>query len=732
MASFVFSVPRIGLCLIVSSFSMQLAIAQRAAKTEECPYQSPVPTRVESKEISSLLSQIPLTAKWKDVSVATQKRLADLADLRLMEFRRDWGAAALSRKEKVLIQCPTLAMEENEDHYYQTAYRNIVPTSFSLRGIKNVALRDALVRNYLGSYAANRATVYYPDKIMPGTDWDGVSQFDSVRLPDPATYNAISSYNAKVRDELNSIRDDMLSYSEQQVKQYALYDARAHARGGFSGDGYGGFDMQSPCEAAQRDWDIDSGYSAEKGRPGMFKTDDSVLIEVNALFSDRMSLRWVDVGTVASATGYCNAIYPDDIKNDVGDPSSNEVAKALILMKSWWIDRLNLSNDSHNKCSIYTDADRNGIWDAFSADMHFNNDQSSSMLSENQQLEQFSKDKIASYHVLAKAALDHVFPDTSILSVGQRAKVDSAVDADDVIGNLFQTMPSKLDLAQGLKNGAAAQYWSTIAAEKVVRIGGYTDGESIRPEDKVLVEGMFEEVKTWIALRYKDYPIDIASLYPTITISLNTSNNASTGPPGVIKFGIGTKRSKYEYYSLLIHELRHAVAFAWQRTAKDRSKVQYDLGTAVEGAAATSEDMLLQPFAHNVLKDDTALLLNELDYGIRDARYLGTTDATLQKYLRPGCTSGADTVEFAKKIAERYGLADKLADNAAVRAHAGTQYFQYVLGGMQITGELKYLQNKIDPTKSHVVDPYVLFACGMNTPQRSPEYLLALKSCMKF
>ena len=262
-------------------------------------------------------------------------------------------------------------------------------------------------------------------------------------------------------------------------------------------------------------------------------------------------------------------------------------------------------------------------------------------------------------------------------------------------------MSTKLDKAQGQTRGAAALRWREVAAESVVRIGGYKPDDTIRTADKALLENMFEEVKSWIAARYLGYPIDIASLYPHITFKVTTANNAITQVPGDISIGIGTSRSKYEYYSLLIHELRHAVAYAWERNATDRSKVHYDLGTAIEGSGVAVEDLLLQSFARDVLKDETALILYELDYGIRDARFIGTTDATLQKYFRPGCAHGDDTIIFAEKVAQEYGLTADLSSNAAVRAHAGTQYFQYILGGLQILEEIDYLQNQIDPTKTH-------------------------------
>lgn len=112
-----------------------------------------------------------------------------------------------------------------------------------------------------------------------------------------------------------------------------------------------------------------------------------------------------------------------------------------------------------------------------------------------------------------------------------------------------------------------------------------------------------------------------------------------------------------------------------------------------------------------------------LDYGIRDARFVGTTDATLQKYFRSDCSgeTSPNTIEFTKRIAESYGLTGSKADTVALRVHIGTQYFQYISDGVQVLDEIAYLQQRIDPHKLHQIDPYVLFACGLNTPARTKD-----------
>ena len=111
---------------------------------------------------------------------------------------------------------------------------------------------------------------------------------------------------------------------------------------------------------------------------------------------------------------------------------------------------------------------------------------------------------------------------------------------------------------------------------------------------------------------------------------------------------------------------------------------------------------------------------------------MGTTDATLAKYFRLGCADPAhlDTVEFAKAVATTYGLTGDLAANVALRSHAGTQYFQYVSGGLQILDDIAYLQDQLGPAGKVRLDSFVLFACNLNTPFRGASYVADLETCL--
>ena len=536
--------------------------------------------------------------------------------------------------------------------------------------------------------------------------------------------------------DLRSLGEASLTPLERQLKQRALFDARAHAVGAFNTDSFGGGDMQSACEINGLNYDILGGYEADKGRPKIYASDDEVLRDANALYLNNIPLKWLDVGTVSSTMHYelCTITDPDFVKARVGDPATNDVARGMILLKNWWMERVSGSHDARNKCTVYSDPDRTRVWEAFSADQQFNNDGSSTMKTYQVQLAAYRDGKIAQYRDTAKLALRQVFPDDTVLTSAQRQKVVVAIDAETAFGLFPTKISAALDTAQGSTNGAAATRWNNAILANVVRIGGnYRPGDTVRPADDAALKAMFAEVKTWVVAQTTGYPIDIASLYPKITFTVSTGNNASTVTPGEIVLGAGTARSRFEHYSTIIHELRHAVYYAWLANAPDKTKVRSDEGPVLEGSGVAVEALLLQPFAKQLLNNDTAYALYSLDYGIRDARFAGTTDATLQKYFRAGCSgfSDPDTVAFTRNIAATYGLTGNLADNVAIRAHVGTQYLQYISGGLQVLEGIAYLQSQVDPSGLHRVDPFVLFACGLNTPRRDASYVAELKACMK-
>ena len=149
-----------------------------------------------------------------------------------------------------------------------------------------------------------------------------------------------------------------------------------------------------------------------------------------------------------------------------------------------------------------------------------------------------------------------------MLTASQRQRVIEMIDAETGFGLFIDKIAVALDEAQAANNGP-----SPVRLESWLLPQRRQDRRNFA-EDERKVREMFEEVKAWIASRYVGYPIEIAPLFSKFRFNVNRASGAETyGSTGDIQFGIGVVRSKMEYYSLLLHELRHAVGFAWRATA---------------------------------------------------------------------------------------------------------------------------------------------------------------------
>jgi hypothetical protein len=722
------------LWLALGAVAANLGIEVVGASAQTCP-EKPVTILSSSSKndpgVLELIKDISIDAKWSDIPIQTKARLQILAENRLAAYRSQWSSSALVQKETILLSCPTPKMTLAIDQYYRLLFKSFIPSSFTLRDIKNKPLANIFVRAYLGAIAAGRASLTYPSGPLPNLDWDGESHFDSIRLPDEETYEAIKSYNRSVVTELQTVDDSGLRDLERKLKQYALFISRSNAEGS-KGDGYGSDYLEQACDIAALNYDILAGYESDGSRPLIFKSDEDVLREANALYLHTTRLKWLDVGTLASAFSYC-ATDQSRISTDIGDPKINLVAKGIMLLSRWWKERT--TELPAQKCTVYSPEDRRRIWDAFSADLQFNNDYSTSMDAYQARLDRYGVEQTASYRERVREALAQIFPTNEVLTLAQREKVVATFTSRTDYGVFFDQISQILDIAQGTVDGPAAKVWNGAVAANVVFIGGdYADGQLVRTGDDEQIKAMFEEVKSWIAPRYRGYPISVSAQFAHIDLEVTTRSNSFTEDgTAKILIGVGTRRSKAEYYSTLLHELRHAVMFAWQATASDKSLVKDDEGPAMEGSGVAAEDLLLLPFLKDSLKSEMTYVLYALQYGIREARIAGTTDATLKRYLRAGCDGSTEpsTIDYAKVIARGYGLMNGLADTAAERSHSGSQYLQYIWSGLYMLDELSYLQKQVGGSVTLRIDPYVLFACGLNTPRRDADYIKALKACMR-
>lgn len=686
--------------------------------------------------VQVLLKAIPLGTKWSELPITSKAELQKHSDNRLAAFRARWSAEALKQKAWILTDCPTPAMSAAIEDFYRKSYRS-VGSSFSLSGIKNPVFKRALVGIYLGSIAALRANLTYSGRRLPNRDWDGESLFDSTRLPDRQTNSDVIAFNARMVAELRAVDDATLDDLEGALKQEVLFDARAHAVGAISGDSLGGRDLENACGLIALSNDIVQGYKVDNGRPRIFADDDAVLREANAIYLPSTQLKWLDVGTFAAAvssTMLCRGT-DDELEAFIGKPESHEIAKGIVQLRNWWVERLSVHPDARNKCSIYSAADRAEIWEAFSADQRSNNDGVTSMDTYKRQIDLYRDSKAERYLATARLAVQQVFPDEFELTRVQRLQVFAALDSDAAFANYPVRIAEALDVVQGTKDGPAASLWKAAIAKNVVYFqGNYQDRAPVRSEDEAAIRAMFDEVRAWVSARYNGYPIDVAALFDKFIFTVTTdSDSATSASTGNIRFGVGARRSRMEYYSLLLHEVRHALAAAWRAQASDPTTVIDDLGPTIEGAAVGVEDLLLETFMREQLKSDLVYALYALDYSSREARIVATTEATLGRYFRGSCSDSDDPdgLTYAKATVLSYGLPDAVATNQALRAHVGTQYLQYIVGARQMIDDVTWLQAEIDPSGKVHLDPFVFFACKLNNPRRDGAYVSALKACLK-
>jgi hypothetical protein len=698
---------------------------------DECSSSFTPPTDAARSGVTAVLETVPPDATWASLPDQVKSQLQALADKRLAAFRASWDGKALAAKENILLNCPTPEMAAAMDDYFRRSYIDEVSPAFNLADL-DPALKRPLVRTYLSTLASYRSSNHY-SAGFPDRDWDGISKFDSIRLPDVASYRDMMAYAQSAVLEIRALDATKIPASLSRLFPEVLFDMRSRAKGSI-GDSFGGFDMERVYQRIWEDYSLLEGYDEQK-RPDLFHSDDEVLTEANAYYLGNIPFRGLDRGTLRGAVEYRYFSNPDEIAGIIGDTNSSFVSQRMIQMKNWWLERTRALPDASKKCTIYPVAERADIWEAFTADQRLNNDGSSSMDDLKSSLDAYRISMIGRYRQLAEDAVGKVFPDDKVITSEQRQQLIAWIGQQSQFGIFRTTIAQELDRIQTTTNGPAASQWTRAFNEKVKYLGGYKPDDEISSTDQTIAQSLFDNVKDWVGKQYPGYPIDVQKLTGSLTeFEVTKASNSFTDTQTArVQFGIGTPRSYYEHYSTLLHELRHALAAKYKSDHLEDPTVASDIGYAVEGSGNAVERMVLERFASSVIADDVALTLYKLDYGIRDARIVGTTDATLQVFYRPDCSGVADpdTIDFVKTVVAGYGLTGELGENAVRRAHTGSGYLQYAYGEQLIMDDIGYLDHELGLAADRGLDPYILFACGLNLPQRNQEYINELRVCLK-
>jgi hypothetical protein len=703
--------------------------AARAASCDAMSRLDAAPRPEARGGVLEAVAGVPDDAHWESLPAEVRRTLQRAAEARQADFRARWGREALAAKEAVLLQCPTPDMSAALDRLLGL---RLVPDrpGFKLAEVGDRGLREALVRVYLADVAGWRATNTFPDHRYPDLDWDGHTAFDSFPQPDAAAYADIRAYAAGAASALRGLPEASLSPAGRVLKDRALYQMRGIAAGAFLMDGMGGRDLELPCQLSGAGDVIVQAYQADKRRPPGFRDDEDVAEEFNAIYLHGTRLAWADTGTLAAGLTY--PLCTEGVDGDVDDfvaPQAPKLARAMHLLRGWWVERAKLVATA--RYTVYTDTDRALLWDAFTAGQHTNNDGAERMSSMTELVRALRGTKVAQYRMLAVRAVAAIFPDDKILRPNERAQVLADIRSSEGIASMRSVVAEALDRAQQATNGPAAAAWKAAFDERVIYIGGLDGNGKLKPDDVARARAMFREVHAWLAKRYARYPTPLATIFAGIRIDVNDDPSPFTFPGGDIRFGLGVSRPLFEHYSQMIHESRHAVSAYAAMHSADPAAVATDEGFALEGSGIAAEDLLRDEFMHDTIHDELTILLYQLEFGLRDARFLATTEATLQRYERSAQSTDTRTTEdAARAVALRYGLTGKLADTLVQRAHAGTQYLQYVYAGERMKRELTRLEHELDPTGHVPVDPFILFECNENTPRPDEAYVERLRACI--
>ncbi len=680
--------------------------------------------------MTELFAEIPLGTKWADVPPRIQRALARKAENLRRARRKEWGEGALAAKEAVLLEAPTPAMLAYFDQAVRTRFAADVPEAFEAsKDVRSAKLLASLKKFYLLESAASRDEAMRDpppgpsaDRI-PVLDWDGVTRVREGVLSDEQLIRDHSHYAARILQEVREVlAESDLPPLERHVAEKTANYLRVFAGGVPYPEAYTGGDPYHKTHAVYS-FSTYFVFSRTKKGGATFATDDDFLEAMNGLWFGP-KLDNVDVGSVKSLLEFHrNMGYGSDaaIKDLVGDPATNVVARATVLMRDWWIERVRTSAEAENRCTILSSKARASIWDVFAATGGL--DPSVRLEDVAQQNAEFGAELRGAYGPLIDGALVSLFPEGDVLSATQRAAVVAKVLPKVSFAVAQQQVAAALDEVTG--NAAASARFNE--AMNAVRYIGYNDpNATVDPADKALIEGMWQEVRSWLGARYDSGPgpHKPGVLLPQ-TIEITTGATSYTrGVDGVVIIALGgPARTKAGWYSIMLHEALHSFTM--------RAKLKPE-GLAIEGAAQDAERRLLRPFLeHAFAATPEELPLSMLHWGIRDGRNMNTTNATFALLLRKDCLAGEpDSIQLVQGMAKQDGLSGGYLDSVVYRSHWGTQYLQYVTGEIRMRKTLEWLDANIQPETANHFDTYQLISCGLANPRPDPATADKLKACL--
>jgi len=664
--------------------------------------------------VADLLATIPAGTAWADVPVAVQTELKANADADLAAYRAKWGHAGLATKEATLLGTPDAATLANFDAYVSGAFATEVPSTFNAHtDITNADLLSAFKKLYLNYFATRRVAVGYLGDFK---DWDG-SDLHEIALPDAQTISDQKAYATTTLTALAAIPASALNATQLALRDKATFYLRqlATASQGFA---YGGDDLLTTYGIAA--WAADLPYRYNDAGGKIFTDDKAFAQLTNAFFFG--TLTRVNVGTVHSLDYVLSgSVDPDYVKSLIGDPATSAASKDFSLLGTWFGQRITSHPDAAKLCTLYSAADRDAIWNSFTADSLADNERATSFDSFNTSYAAAKNAVLVKNRALTVAGIMNVFPSGStVLPTAKRTLVIAAVNAETKAGSTLDTAYAKMDLVLGT-TAASDLFKATMAA--LTTIGGYADTTTaVSAADISAVNAMWTQIKTYLTAHYSGHTNNLATLVPATLVIQNTGNGIATAPDGNITVDLNSAIDKASLYSTLMHEAKHAID----------AHLQYPVeGAALEGSAETIQERVVPLFLTSVMGSDPQLPLYELTSGLADTRVGATTDAMLQIYLRTSCNAGEpDSFTFAENVVASWGLPTAQLALRSDRAHFGTQYLGYDYGRIATDTVLDYVKAQLASTSTTPIDPYLFQACGVPSPRANTATVNAIKTCL--
>jgi hypothetical protein len=350
--------------------------------------------------IELLLSRVPDGATWQDLTPNLRADFEKRASSLLIQDRQSWGLSGLQEKEDFLLAAPTPSMTENVDRILSIVYASELPGGFQMaRDVENAELKGLLIRIYL-AVVDDRGFMLTDHPDFKG--WDGLPVTE-LQLLDHEHVKAMATWQRQTEDGLQKIPDNKLTPLEKALRAKSYFKTRA------------GKYFDRPAVAVNGS----IGYSVlYKQRP--FPTDAALLDAYNASMFTKF--REVNLGTLdAFMYDYESEFNPEWLnKQGMSDALANNVLKLGNLFRT----RIQALPEKSSRCTIFSSAERDTNWDAFTARQISNADGSETMKSYATLFEDVAAQRLATMQSVGRLTLERLFPDGSLeLTREQRTRV---------------------------------------------------------------------------------------------------------------------------------------------------------------------------------------------------------------------------------------------------------------------------------------------------------------------